>query len=188
MTEDLKLSKPRTRFAPSPTGALHIGTARTTLFNYLFAKKYGGVFVLRIEDTDLERSDQKWETDILENLKWLGIEWDEGPGQNSTKEMGGKTENENQSQKGEYGPYRQSERIPTYAAFLEKLLKEEKAYHCFCSEEELEAKRQYQISIGESPRYDGTCVKLSGEEARKYLAQGKPSVIRFKIPVQKVSF
>ena len=107
--------KVRVRIAPAPTGFLHIGLARTTLFNYLFAKKYEGVFILRIEDTDIERSDPEFEKNILENLKWLGIEWSEGP------DIGG-----------EYGPYRQSQRLETYAKYLEKLLTENKAYHCFC--------------------------------------------------------
>ena len=152
----------RTRIAPSPTGYLHIGTARTALFNYLFAKKEGGKFILRIEDTDLERSDPKFEKDILENLKWLGIEWDEF--------------------------YRQSERIPNYAKYLEKLLKEGQAYHCFCSEEELEAMRQEQMSRGQPPKYNGKCRGLTENEVKKLLAEGKPSIIRFKIPLKKVVF
>jgi len=164
--EKFKLIKPgevRTRFAPSPTGFLHIGSARTALFNYLFAKKNQGNFILRIEDTDTERSDPKFEEDIIENLKWLGIDWDEGP-------------------------YRQSERRDIYAKYLEKLLNEDKAYYCFCSEEELEAKRQEQMSRGLSPRYNGKCSKLSSEEVKKKLAEGQQSIIRFKIPVKKVSF
>ncbi len=164
--DKFKFIKPgeiRTRFAPSPTGFLHIGSARTALFNYLFAKKNQGSFILRIEDTDVERSDPKFEKDIIENLKWLGIDWDEGP-------------------------YKQSERGDIYAKYLEKLLKEEKAYYCFCSEEELEAKRQEQMSRGLPPRYNGKCSKLSSEEVKKKLAEGQQSVIRFKIPVKKVSF
>ncbi len=164
--EKFKLIKPgevRTRFAPSPTGFLHIGSARTALFNYLFSKKNQGNFILRIEDTDTERSDPKFEEDIIENLKWLGIDWDEGP-------------------------YRQSERGDIYTKYLEKLLNEGKAYYCFCSEEELEAKRQEQMSRGLSPRYNGKCSKLSSEEVKKKLAEGQPSIIRFKISVKKVSF
>ena len=164
--EKFKLIKPgevRTRFAPSPTGFFHIGSARTALFNYLFAKKNQGNFILRIEDTDAERSDPKFEEDIIENLKWLGIDWDEGP-------------------------YRQSERRNIYAKYLEKLLNEGKAYYCFCSEEELEAKRQEQMSRGLSPCYNGKCSKLSSEEIKKKLVEGQPSIIRFKIPVKKVSF
>ena len=161
----------RTRIAPSPTGFLHIGLARTALFNYLFAKKYQGSFVLRIEDTDLERSSPEFEKDIIESLKWLGIEWSEGP------DIGGL-----------YGPYRQKERLNIYAKYLEKLLAENKAYYCFCSEEELEAQRQYQMSIGETPRYTGKCANLDKELVQKYLAEGKPSVIRFRVIPKKLHF
>jgi len=176
--EDFKLKKPgeiRTRFAPSPTGFLHVGAARTALFNYLFAKKNQGIFVLRIENTDIKRSSRLFEKDIIESLKWLGIEWDEGPV-------------ESQKYLGEYGPYRQSERLNIYKKYLEKLLKEDKAYHCFCSEEELEAQRQYQMSIGQPPRYNGKCRDLSSKTVKKYLAEGKKSVIRFKVLPKKVKF
>lgn len=159
----IKPGEVRTRFAPSPTGFLHIGSARTGLFNYLFAKKYQGSLILRIEDTDVERSDPKFEKDIIENLKWLGIEWDEGP-------------------------YRQSERGDIYLKYLEKLLKEGKAYYCFCSAKDLETQRQYQMSIGQPPHYNGKCAKLSPEEVKKNLAEGKKSIIRFKVPSQKVEF
>ncbi len=172
--EDFKFIKPgevRVRIAPSPTGMLHIGLARTALFNYLFAKKYQGSFILRIEDTDLERSNRLFEKDIIESLKWLGIEWSEGP-----------------DSEGVYGPYRQSQRLESYTKYLEKLLAEDKAYHCFCSEEELEAQRQYQLSIGEAPRYSGKCAGLSKEEVKKILAKGKPSVIRFRMPGKKIEF
>ena len=174
MEQDLKLIKPgeiRVRIAPSPTGPLHIGTARTALFNYLFAKKNQGSFVLRIEDTDVKRSDPKWEKDIMKNLWWLGIKWSEGPGG-----------------EGDYGPYRQKERITSYTKYLKKLLDEKKAYYCFCSEEELEAKRQYQMSIGQPPHYNGKCAKFSEKEVKKYLAEGKPSIIRFRVPAKKVKF
>ena len=153
----------RVRIAPSPTGFLHIGLARTALFNYLFAKKNKGKFILRLEDTDSERSEPQFEKDIIENLQWLGIEWDQNP-------------------------CRQSERISIYAKYLEKLLKEKKAYYCFCSEEELEDKRQYQLSIGSCPRYDGKCRGLSDTEVKKLRAQGKPSIIRFKVSDKKVIF
>jgi len=172
--EEFKFIAPggiRTRIAPSPTGFLHIGLARTALFNYLFAKKYQGSFVLRIEDTDLERSSPEFEKDIIESLKWLGIEWSEGPDID-----------------GQYGPYRQMERLNIYAKYLEKLLAENKAYYCFCSEEELEAQRQYQMSIGETPRYTGKCANLDKELVQKYLAEGKPSVIRFRIIPKKLHF
>jgi len=173
--EDFKLSSQnevRARFSPSPTGNLHVGLARTALFNYLFTRKIQGRFILRIEDTDVERSDKSFEIDIIDGLKWLGIDWDEGP------DIGGK-----------YGPYRQSERTEIYAKYLEKLLKEGHAYYCFCSEEELEAKRQYQMSIGQPPVYDGKCRNLPPETIKKCLSEGKKSIIRFKVPDKKaVSF
>ncbi len=173
-SEDFKFTKPievRTRIAPSPTGRLHVGLARTALFNYLFAKKHQGSFILRIEDTDIKRSKPEYEKDILESLKWLGINWDEGP------DIGGG-----------YGPYRQRQRLESYAKCLEKLLSEDKAYYCFCPGEELEAQRQYQLSIGEAPRYSGKCANLPKEETEKRMAEGKPSVIRFRVPAKKVEF
>ena len=126
---------------------------------------------MRIEDTDLERSDPAFEKDILEGLKWLGIEWDEGP------DIGG-----------EYGPYRQSERIQSYTKYLDQLLNENRIYHCFCSEEELEAKRQYQLSTGQSYVYDGRCRSLSEREVEKKLAEGEKFILRFKIPEKKIVF
>lgn len=162
----------RVRMAPSPTGPLHIGTARTTLFNYLFAKKNKGVFVLRIEDTDLERSDQKYEKEIIDGLRWLGILWDEGI------EVGG-----------DFAPYRQSERAPIYAKYTEQLLKEGKAYRCFCKEDDLAAQRQDQLARGLAPKYSGKCRHLGKDEIKKYLAEGRPSIIRFKTPAgEKISF
>jgi glutamyl-tRNA synthetase len=172
--EDLKLIRPgeiRVRIAPSPTGPLHIGTARTALFNYLFAKKYQGSFILRIEDTDLERSSREWEREIIEGLKWLGIEWQEGP------DCGGK-----------YGPYRQSERKEIYKKYIKQLLEEKKIYFCFCSREELEAHRQYLMSIGEPPRYSEKCRELSDAQVKKNLAEKKPFVLRFKTPSKKIKF
>ncbi len=154
---------PRVRIAPSPTGSLHIGTARAALFNYLFAKKENGKFILRIEDTDLARSLPKFEKDIIESLGWLGIKWDEGP-------------------------FRQSERISSYNKHLKKLLEENKVYYCFCSADELEDKRQEQMSRGEAPRYNGKCRELSEKEVEKNLADKKPCIIRFKTPAKKVSF
>jgi len=171
MEEDLKLISPgevRVRLAPSPTGHLHIGTTRLALFNYLFAKKYEGSFILRIEDTDLERSKKEWEEEIIEGLKWLGIEWSEGP------DMGGN-----------YGPYRQSERREIYSKYTKKLLEEGKVYYCFCSKEELEAQKQYQMSMGEPPRYSGKCRDLPPQKIKEYLAAKKPSIIRFKTPSKK---
>ena len=130
----------RTRFAPSPTGPLHMGSVRTALFNYLFAKQNKGEFILRIEDTDKERSTKEWEGDIIEQLSWLKLTWDEGP-----------------DNKGSYGPYRQSERTELYKKYLKKLIDEKNAYYCFCTEEELEAHRQEQTSRGETPKYSGRC-------------------------------
>ncbi len=161
----------RVRIAPSPTGALHIGTARTALFNYLFARKYGGKFILRIEDTDLERSDPAFETDIIEGLRWLGIEWDEGV------ERGG-----------EYGPYRQSERRESYQKHLRQLLDAGHAYPCYCTEEELEAQRQDMASRGEAQRYSGRCRDLTAEERARFEAEGRSAVIRFRVPEREVSF
>ncbi len=161
----------RVRIAPSPTGPAHIGTARTALFNYLFAKKNNGKFVLRIEDTDKERSEQRWTDEVIEQLKWLGIEWDEGP------DIGG-----------EFEPYKQSQRLDIYEKYLKKLLEEKKAYYCFCTEEELENKRQEQMSRGVAPKYDGKCSHLPDEIVAKNLEEKKPSVIRFGIQNKKIKF
>ena len=161
----------RVRIAPSPTGPAHIGTARTALFNYLFAKQNKGKFILRIEDTDKERSKQQWTDEVLSELKWLGIEWDEGP------DIGGK-----------FGPYKQTQRTEIYEKYLKQLLKEGKIYHCFCTEEELEAKRQEQMSRGLAPKYDGKCSHLSKEIIEKNLAEKKPYVLRFRVPAKKVKF
>jgi glutamyl-tRNA synthetase len=171
MFKKIEEKKVRVRIAPSPTGPANIATARTALFNYLFAKKMGGKFILRIEDTDKERSLQKWTDDILEQMKWLQIVWDEGP------DIGG-----------EYGPYKQTQRFDIYKKYLEKLLIENKAYYCFCTEEELEMKRQEQMSRGLAPKYDGTCARLSKEKVENNFAEGKKSVIRFKVENKKVKF
>lgn len=163
-----ELKEVRVRFAPSPTGPLHVGGCRTALFNYLFAKGHGGrpkgKFILRIEDTDIQRSEQKWTDEIIDELKWLGIEWDEGPDID-----------------GNFGPYKQSQRLDIYEKYLKQLLEEKKAYYCFCTEEELESKRQEQMSRGVAPKYDGTCTHLSADDVKKNLAEGKQSVIRFKV-------
>jgi len=172
--KDLKLISPgqvRVRMAPSPTGHLHIGTARTALFNYLFAKKYNGSFVLRIEDTDLERSKKEYEEEIIDGFKWLGINWSEGPGEG-----------------GEYGPYYQSKRQKIYSKYIQKLLEEDKAYYCFCSKEELKARKEYQMSIGEPTIYSGKCRDLSDKDVKKYLAEKKPFIIRLKNPNKKIIF
>jgi nondiscriminating glutamyl-tRNA synthetase len=167
-----KEKKVRTRFAPSPTGHLHIGTVRTALFPFLFSKKNKGTFILRIEDTDLERSKKEWEEELLKGLNWLNISWDEGP-------VSG----------GPHAPYRQSERASIYRKYIEKMLEEGKAYYCFCPKEEIEAEKQYLMSIGEASVYQGKCRDLTKEMVEKYLKEGRPSVIRFKTPNnQKISF
>ncbi|MDO8601781.1 MAG: glutamate--tRNA ligase, partial [bacterium] len=165
----------RVRMAPSPTGSLHIGTARTALFNLLFAKKENGVFILRIEDTDVERSTKESEKDILDGLAWLGITFDEGV----MPPMAGKPDG---SEKGEYGPYRQIERLNLYEQALQKLLAEHKAYYCFCTKEELEAQRVNQETSGQIPKYNGKCRSITDDEAVKRLAAGEGSVIRIKVP------
>lgn len=162
---------PRVRLAPSPTGLFHLGTARTGLFNYLFARKSGGKFILRIEDTDRERSKKEYEENILEGLKSLGIEWDEGP-----------------DISGPLGPYRQSERLEIYEKYLRQLLKEEKAYYCFCSPEEIEAQKEEMIARGVPPKYSGKCRDLSENEVKTYLEEGKQSVIRIKMPNKVIKF
>src|SRR3989339_729271 len=155
----------RVRFAPSPTGALHIGGARTALFNWLFARNQGGKFILRIEDTDRERSTLESNRAIFDGLKWLGLDWDEGPN------VGG-----------QHGPYYQTERVELHRQYAQQLVKEGKAYHCFCSAEQLKQRRLEAEARKEAPRYDGTCRKLSEEEIKKNLAAGCPSVIRFMLP------
>src|SRR5690625_3303566 len=154
----------RVRFAPSPTGHLHVGGARTALFNWLFARNDGGAFILRIEDTDLERSTKESEAEILADLRWLGIDWDEGP------DTGGK-----------YGPYRQSERLDIYPQYAQRLLDEGKAYYCYCTAEELQARREQMQAEGKAPMYDRRCLHLSDEE-RERLAAERPKVMRFLSP------
>ena len=160
----------RVRIAPSPTGFLHVGTARTALFNWLFAKQHNGKFILRVEDTDIERSEKNFENDIISGLKWLGIEWDEGP------DVGG-----------DYGPYRQSERPEIYEKYLEKLLAENKAYYCFCSKEDLEEDRKAMLAQGLAPKYSGRCRNLTPEKINE-LSETKTSIIRFKTPETVVEF
>lgn len=161
----------RTRIAPSPTGFLHIGTARTALINYICAKQNNGHFILRIEDTDLLRSDLKFEQDIIEGLKWLGILWDEGP------DIGG-----------EHGPYRQTQRTDTYKKYIKQLLAENKAYHCFCDEKELEQQRELMMAEGVSPKYSGKCASRTKEDAEEKIKKGEKSIIRFRVPNKKIIF
>ncbi|MDP3999296.1 MAG: glutamate--tRNA ligase [bacterium] len=168
----------RVRIAPSPTGALHIGTARTALFNWLFARHIGGKFILRIEDTDLERSEVKWEKDIISGLRWLGLEWDEGPIADAQNQ---KSKIKNQNYAGKYGPYRQSERLDIYEKYLKQLLEKGDAYYCSCTKEELEKERNEQSERGIAPKYSGKC------RSRK-VSEADAQVIRFIIPEEKVQF
>lgn len=161
------MSKVRVRFAPSPTGYLHIGGARTALFNWLFARKNGGKLILRIEDTDIERLKADSVNQIITSLKWLGIDWDEGP------EVGG-----------EFGPYAQTERLDIYREYAEQLLKEGKAYRCFCTTEQLEAEREKQKAAKQPFRYARTCRDLSEDECQKRIAAGEKYSLRLKIPAE----
>lgn len=155
----------RVRFAPSPTGMLHIGNARTALYNKLFALQHHGAFILRIEDTDVARLDPTAEDAIREDLRWLGLAWDEGP------DAGGA-----------HGPYRQSERTAIYQGYAQQLLREEKVYPCFCTPEELAAMREQLLARGERPRYLGKCRKLSPERTKELEKEGKKPSLRFKVP------
>lgn len=157
--------KVRVRYAPSPTGHLHIGNARTALFNYLFARHYKGEFIIRIEDTDKKRNIEYGEQSQLENLVWLGMDWDEGP-----------------DKPGAFGPYRQSEREYIYNPLIDQLLAEGKAYKCYMTEEELEAEREAQKARGEMPHYEGKHANLTKEEQEAFEAQGLTPVIRFRVP------
>jgi nondiscriminating glutamyl-tRNA synthetase len=155
----------RVRFAPSPTGPLHIGGARSALFNYLWARKNKGTFIVRSEDTDLERSSRESEHNILESLRWLNIHWNEGI------EVGG-----------EYGPYRQTDRLALYQEYTDKLLNSGHAYYCYCTEEELEQERQALIAKGGTPRYLGKCRQLTSEQRTAFEAEGRRPVVRFRVP------
>jgi len=161
----------RVRIAPSPTGKFHFGTARTALFNYLFAKKNNGKFILRIEDTDIERSQEIYTEDIIQALEWLGLIWDEGP-----------------QKEGEYGPYFQQERLHIYEECTDKLMDEGKAYRCFCTPEEIEADRNAAKEKGEPYRYSGKCRDLSSVQIDENMAAGKSFGIRLKVESQVVSF
>jgi len=167
---------PRVRFAPSPTGLLHVGNARTALYNWLFARRTGGIFLLRIEDTDLERSEARYETQLIEDLHWLGLDWDGGPGAT------------NEPDTGDHGPYRQSERLPIYAEHTERLLAEGKAYRCFCTPEELEAERVQAAAENLSQVYSGRCRNLSADEINRNLAAGKHFAVRLKIEDHPLRF
>jgi glutamyl-tRNA synthetase len=159
----------RVRIAPSPTGPLHIGTARTALFNFLFARHVGGVFVLRIEDTDVARGSEAYERDILEGLDWLGIAWDEGPDPAGGGDLG------------PFAPYRQMQRLDLYREAADRLLAADLAYPCFCTPEELAADRAAQEAAKLPPRYVGRCARLTPEERAARLADGRVPVTRFRV-------
>jgi glutamyl-tRNA synthetase len=155
----------RVRFAPSPTGYLHVGGARTSLFNWLLARRHGGAFVLRIEDTDVERSSEEMVTGILDGMRWLGLDWDEGP-------LAG----------GPHAPYFQSERLERYRALATRLVEEGHAYYCYCTPETLQRKRDEAQARGESTQYDRACLRLTPQDIAEFEAIGAPRAIRFKVP------
>lgn len=161
----------RVRFAPSPTGLLHVGNARTALFNFLFCRQKGGKFILRLEDTDQQRSSEEAEKAIMDDLAWLGIKWDEGP-----------------DRPGSHGPYRQSERLNIYTQYAAELLKKGYAYRCYCLPEELEEKRKNFLSRGIPPRYDGRCRNLSAQEEEELLRAGRTPSLRFRVNSKRIEF
>ena len=167
--------KIRVRFAPSPTGLLHVGNARTALYNWLFARKTGGDFLLRIEDTDLERSQAVYETQLIEDLRWLGLDWDEGPATASSVE-------------GPVGPYRQSERLSIYAEHTAQLLAEGKAYRCFCTPEVLEAERKAAIAEHRPQVYSGRCRGIDPATSTHRAATGESFAVRLRIGVEPLRF
>jgi glutamyl-tRNA synthetase len=160
-----KLAPVRVRFAPSPTGRFHIGGARTALYNYLLAHQTGGSFVLRIEDTDQSRYDPSAQDEIMESLKWLGLDWDEGP------DIGGP-----------FVPYKQSERLTIYHDLTEELIDRGSAYYCFCSPERLSRMRSEQQKLKLPPRYDGHCRSLPLKDVKSRINDGESHVVRFKTP------
>ncbi len=161
----------RVRFAPSPTGYLHVGGARTALFNWLYARRYGGVFVLRIEDTDLERSSDEMVEGILDGMRWLGLDWDEGP------KVGGP-----------FAPYFQSERLDRYRAMAAALVASGHAYYCYCTTEELRSKREAAERAGGAFRYDRTCLALARDEIAARERDGRPRAVRVRVPEGSVQF
>ena len=163
--------KIRVRIAPSPTGDAHVGHARTALYDYLFAKQLGGTFVLRIDDTDTARNTATSEEGVYRGLRWLGLEWDEGPDKG-----------------GAYGPYRQSERLDIYGRYVNELLASGKAYECYCTSEELEAERQVQQETKGHPRYSGKCCNLTAEDKAHYKAEGRLPTVRLKVNGGVVGF
>ena len=165
------MDRPRVRFAPSPTGYLHVGGARTALFNWLFARRHGGTFILRIEDTDTERSSDEMVAGILESMRWLGLEWDEGPG------IGGP-----------HAPYFQTQRFERHKAVAHQLLAAGAAYKCYCSPERLKEQRDAAEKAGGAWKYDRACLKLSADEQKRFEASGVQPALRFKVPAGKTSY
>lgn len=161
----------RTRIAPSPTGPLHIGVVHTALFNWLFARQKSGKFIVRIEDTDKERSKDEYVNDILDGLTWLGLDWDEGPERDDA-----------------YGPYCQSKRLAFYAKYALILLTAGKAYYCYCTPEDLEKERQAQVVRKEAPRYSGRCRKLSPDAIAKFKEEGRQPALRFAVEKKQIKF
>ena len=166
----------RVRMAPSPTGPLHIGTARTSLYNYLAARHAGGTYVLRIEDTDAARGTADFESDIIDNLHWLGISWDEGPQVAGGEDIG------------PHAPYRQSERMGLYARESARLLASGAAYRCWCTPEELEAVRHEQEAAKQPPRYNGRCLRLTDAERAAFEEAGRPAAVRFRVEPERIRF
>lgn len=171
--------KTRVRFAPSPTGLLHVGNARTALYNWLFARRTGGDFLLRIEDTDLERSEPRFEKQLIDDLRWMGLDWDEGPA---------RTGNPEDAEIGDCGPYRQSNRLTIYAEHTERLLVEGKAYRCFCTTEELEAERAEAVAAHTAQVYSGRCRALDQATIEANIAAGKAFAVRLKIGSEPLRF
>ena len=165
------MTEVRVRFAPSPTGSLHVGSARTALYNFLFARHNRGTLVLRIEDTDLKRSTSAHDASIIDDLAWLGLQADEGP------DVGGP-----------HGPYRQSERAHLYEAAVQQLLGSGWAYPCFCPQELLDERKEHQLAAGQMPKYDRTCCSLTPSEAAARVAAGEQAAIRFRVPAGDVTF
>jgi nondiscriminating glutamyl-tRNA synthetase len=161
----------RVRFAPSPTGYLHVGNARTAILNWLFARHSQGKMILRIEDTDVERSTLEFEQTLKDNLRWMGLEWDEGPNQG-----------------GNFGPYRQSERLHLYKESALKLVEEGFAFRCYCSADEIKIKGDAALEKNEDPHYDGHCYDLTDEQIKRYEDEGRKPVIRFRVPSGEISF
>ncbi|MFP4624232.1 MAG: glutamate--tRNA ligase [Gemmatimonadota bacterium] len=166
------MSRVRTRFAPSPTGTLHVGNARTAIVNWLIARHHGGEFILRIEDTDVERNVAGAEARLMADLQWLGLDWDEGP------------DPDGEGERGERGPYHQSRRSELYHRDAHRLLDQGVAYRCFCTPDALEAARREAIAAGRSPRYAGTCRSLDAAEAARRADAGEAFVIRLETPAQ----